>query len=210
MFAGPIIAREVVTTPRPLRYYLWRASFSCLLLILLWTAWQGIVGWQDVREVGVMARFGGVVYSVFAMLQLVIMLFFAPLSTAAAVAHEKDRRTFNLLLMTSLSDLEIVVGKLIAGLLNILIILGASVGLLSICALLGGISFGQVANLFAVTAASGVAGGAMGLLIALWRDRTFQSISLTILMVVFSVAGVELFAVAYPTVVFLGVPVKES
>ena len=42
-----------------------------------------------------------------------------------------------------------------------------------------------------MTAASGVAGGAMGLLIALWRDRTFQSISLTILMVVFSVAGVE-------------------
>ena len=111
--------------------------------------------------------------------------------------------------MTSLSDLEIVVGKLVAGLLNILIILGASVGLLSICALLGGISFGQVANLFAVTAASGVAGGAMGLLIALWRDRTFQSISLTILMVVFSVAGVELFAVAFPTVEFLGVPVKE-
>ena len=60
-----------------------------------------------------------------------------------------------------------------------------------------------------MTAASGVAGGAMGLLIALWRDRTFQSISLTILMVVFSVAGVELFSVAFPTVEFLGVPVKE-
>ena len=142
-------------------------------------------------------------------LQLTLMLFFAPLSTASAVAYEKDRRTFNLLLMTSLSDLEIVLGKLIAGLLNILIILGASMGLLSLCALLGGISFGQVASLFAVTAASGVAGGAMGLLIALWRDRTFQSISLTILMVVFSVAGVELFSVTFPTAQFMGVPIKE-
>jgi hypothetical protein len=111
--------------------------------------------------------------------------------------------------MTSLSDVEIVLGKLVAGLLNILIILGASIGLLSLCALLGGISFGQVASLFAVTAASGVAGGAMGLLIALWRDRTFQSISLTILMVVFSVAGVELFSVSFPTLEFMGVPVKE-
>ena len=209
MFAGPIIAREVVTAPRPLRYYLWRASFSCVLLILFWTAWQVIIGWQDVREPGVLARFGSSLYVMFAMLQLVLMLFFAPLFTAATVSYEKDRRTFNLLLMTSLSDLEIVVGKLVAGLLNILIILGASVGLLSLCALLGGISFGQVASLFAVTAASGVAGGAMGLLIALWRDRTFQSISLTILMVVFSVAGVELFSVAFPTVEFLGVPVKE-
>ena len=60
-----------------------------------------------------------------------------------------------------------------------------------------------------MTAASGVAGGAMGLLIALWRDRTFQSISLTILMVVFSVTGVELFSVAFPTLEFMGVPLKE-
>ena len=47
-----------------------------------------------------LARFGGVLYGMFAMLQLVLMLFFAPLFTAAAVAYEKDRRTFNLLLMT--------------------------------------------------------------------------------------------------------------
>ncbi|HVS38972.1 MAG TPA: ABC transporter permease, partial [Gemmataceae bacterium] len=41
-----------------------------------------------------------------------------------------------------------------------------------------------VINLFAVTAASGIAGGALGLLIALWRDRTFQSMALTVLLVV--------------------------
>jgi ABC-type Na+ efflux pump permease subunit len=209
LFAGPIIAREVLTAPRPPRYYLWRASFTCFLFILVWTAWQSFIGWEDVRELGVMARFGGILYWMFAMLQLTLMLFFAPLFTAAAVSYEKDRRTFTLLLMTDLSDLEIVLGKLVAGLLNILTILAASVGFLSICAFFGGISFGQVLNLFAVTAASGVAGGALGLLIALWRDRTFQAISLTILMVVFSVAGVEAFAIAYPTLRFLGVPLVE-
>ena len=209
MFAGPMIAREVLIAPRPLRYYLWRASFACFLFILLWTSWQYIIGWQDVREVGVVARFGGVLYLMFAMLQLTLMLFFAPLFTAAAVSYEKDRRTLSLLLMTDLSDLEIVLGKLVAGLLNVLTILAASVGLLSLCAFFGGISFGQVVNLFAVTAASGVAGGALGLLIALWRDRTFQSISLTILMVVFSVAGVELFAIFFPTAEFMGVPLVE-
>jgi hypothetical protein len=209
LFAGPIIAREVLTAPRPLRYYLGRASFSCFLLVLLWTAWQSVIGWQDVQEVGVLARFGGILYAMFAMLQLTLILFFAPLFTAAAVSYEKDRRTFTLLLMTDLSDLEIVLGKLVAGLLNILTILAASIGLMSICTFFGGISFGQVLNLFAVTAASGMAGGALGLLIALWRDRTFQSIALTILMVVFSVAGVEAFALAFPTLEFMGVPLAE-
>ncbi len=81
-----------------MRYYLWRASFACFLFILLWTAWQSFIGWSDVQELGVMARFGGILYWMFAMLQLTLMLFFAPLFTAAAVSYEKDRRTFTLLL----------------------------------------------------------------------------------------------------------------
>jgi ABC-type transport system involved in multi-copper enzyme maturation permease subunit len=210
LFAGPIIAREVLTAPRPIRFYLARAAYVGLLFVLMWTAWQSLIGWRDVRELGVIARFGGILYGMVAFLQLTLMLFFAPLFTAAMIAHEKDRRTFVLLLMTDLGDLEIVLGKLLAGLLNILATLAASAGLLSLCALFGGISFGQVATLFVVTASSGVAGGAMGLVVALWRDRAFQSISLTILMVVFSVTGVEAFAIAFPTLTVLGVPLAEA
>ena len=209
MFAGPIIAREVLTAPRPARFYVVRAAYVGLLFVIMWTAWQSLIGWRDVQEFGLMARFGSELYFIFALLQLTLMLFFAPLFTAASVAHEKDRRTFVLLLMTDLSDLEIVLGKLIAALMNILAALAAGAGMLSICALFGGISFGQVATLFAVTASSGLAGGAMGMVVALWRDRAFQSISLTILMVVFSVAGVEAFATAFPTVTAFGLPVAE-
>jgi len=209
VFAGPIIAREVLTAPRPVRFYVARASYVGLLFVLMWTAWQSLIGWREVREFGVIARFGGVLYGMFAILQLTLILFFAPLFTAASIAHEKDRRTFLLLLMTDLSDLEIVLGKMLAGLLNVLAALAAGAGLLSICTLFGGISFGQVATLYAVTASSGLAGGAMGLVVALWRDRAFQSISLTILMVVFSVAGVEAFARLFPTLTAFGVPVAE-
>ena len=209
MFAGPIIAREVLTSPRSAWFYVARTLSVSALFVLMWTAWQSLIGWRDVREFGVIARFGSVIYGMFAFLQLTLILFFAPLFTAASIAHEKDRRTFMLLLLTDLSDLEIVLGKMIAGLLKILATLAAGAGLLSLCTLLGGISFGQVATLFAVTASSGVAGGAMGLVVALWRDRAFQSISLTILMVVFSVVGVEAFARAFPTVTALGLPVAE-
>ena len=76
-------------------------------------------------------------------------------------------------------------------------------------ALLGGISYGQIINLYAVTASSGLAGGAMGLVVALWRDRSFQSIALTILAVVFSIAGVEAFAIAFPTLSTAGIPLAE-
>lgn len=209
MFAGPIISREVLTAPRPLRFYVARASYAALLFILMWTAWQVLVGWSEVSELGMLARFGSVLYLLFSVLQLTVILFFAPLLAATAVSHEKDRRTFLLLLMTDLSDVEIVVGKLVSSLLQIFVILLAGVPVLGLCALLGGISFGQVANLFAVTAASGLAGGALGQLIALWRDRTFQSLSLTLLMVVMSIVGVEVIAHYYPTARLFGVPLVE-
>ncbi|MGE3819559.1 MAG: hypothetical protein AB7I30_08990, partial [Isosphaeraceae bacterium] len=47
------------------------------------------------------------------------------------------------------------------------------------------------------------------MVVALWRDRAFQSISLTIMMVVFSVAGVEAFALAFPNLTFMEVPLAE-
>lgn len=209
MFAGPIIAREVLTAPRSVWFYLVRTLCVSALFVLMWTAWQSLIGYREVHEFGVIARFGGELYRIFAILQLTLVLFFAPLFTAASIAHEKDRRTFILLLMTDLSDLEVVLGKMIAALLKILAALAAAFGVMTVAALLGGISFAQIVNLYAVMASSGLAGGAMGLVVALWRDRSFQSISLTILAVVFSVAGVEAFAIAFPTVSTAGIPLAE-
>src|SRR5262249_36845750 len=50
LFAGPIIAREVLTAPRSARYYLGRAFFTCFLFIVMWTAWQSLIGWRAVTE----------------------------------------------------------------------------------------------------------------------------------------------------------------
>lgn len=184
MFAGPIIARELLTAPRPPRYYAARASYAGGLLIVMLTVWQVLVGWDEGNALSILSRFGAILFSFFAYLQLTLMLFFAPIASATAVAHEKDRRTFVLLLMTDLRDVEIVVGKLVASLLQILTLLLTSLPVFSLCLLLGGVSFGQVIDAFLVTFAAGMFGGALGMIVALWRDRTFQSIALTVLLVV--------------------------
>ncbi|WP_169976428.1 ABC transporter permease [Tautonia rosea] len=184
MFAGPIIARELLTAPRPPRYYAARASYAGGLLIVMLTVWQVLVGWDEGNALSILSRFGAILFSFFAYLQLTLMLFFAPIAAATAVAHEKDRRTFVLLLMTDLRDIEIVVGKLVASLLQILTLLLTSLPVFCLCLLLGGVSFGQVIDVFLVTFAAGFFGGALGMIVALWRDRTFQSIALTVLLVV--------------------------
>ena len=210
MFAGPIIAREVLTAPRPLLFYVARASYVGLLFILMWTAWQSRVGFAAVSEIGVIAYFGHLLFRWFVLFQLTLMLFFAPLSAATSIAHEKDRRTFILLLMTDLRDVEIILGKLMASLLQILTLLATSAPVFFLCLLLGGVSPSQVLDVIAVTAASGLLGGSLGLLVALGRDRTFQSLALTVLSLVLALAGVETLGFVFPDLKLLGVSLPEA
>ena len=210
LFAGPIIAREILTAPRPLRFYVARASYVGILFILMWTAWQSRVGFTEVSEIGIIAYFGHLLFRLFVLFQLTLMLFFAPLSAATAVAHEKDRRTFVLLLMTDLSDVEIILGKLTASLLQVLTLLATSAPVFFLCLLLGGVSIGQVMDVIGVTAAAGLLGGALGLLVALGRDRTFQSLALTVLTLVLTLAGIESLGFLLPEWRILGVPITQA
>ena len=199
-----------MTAPRPLRFYVARASYVGLLFILMWTAWQSWVGLTGVSEMGVIAYFGHLLFRLFVLLQLTLMLFFAPLSAATAVAHEKDRRTFVLLLMTDLRDVEIILGKLAASLLQVVTLLATATPVFFLCLLLGGISPGQILDVVGVTAAAGLLGGSLGLLVALGRDRTFQSLALTILVLVLALAGVEAVGAALPGLGVFGVSLVEA
>ena len=210
MFAGPIIAREIITAPRPSRFYVARASYVGLMFILMWTAWQSLIGWKEVSEVGVIAFFGGILFRLFALVQLSLMLFFAPLAAATSIAHEKDRRTFVLLLMTDLRNVEIILGKLVASLLQIVTLLLTGAPVLFLCMLLGGTSASQVLDVLGITAAAGVAGGALGLLVALGRDRTFQSLALTVLLLVLVLVGIEAIGYVLPGLALFGVPMAEA
>jgi ABC-type Na+ efflux pump permease subunit len=210
LFAGPIIAREIITAPRPGRFYLARASYVGVLLILMWTCWQSQVGFTEVSEIGIIAFFGHLLFRFFVLFQLSLMLFFAPLSAATAVAHEKDRRTFVLLLMTDLRDVEIILGKLTASLLQILTLLATSAPVFFLCLLMGGVSPGQVVEVMGVTAAAGLLGGSLGLLVALGRDRTFQSLALTVLTLVLALAGVEVVGYLFPTIQVFGVSLVDA
>jgi ABC-type Na+ efflux pump permease subunit len=117
-------------------------------------------------------------------MQLILVSFFAALSAASAVAQEKDRRTFVLLLLTDLRNYEIVLGKLCGSLLQILLLLVGMFPVLAFIILLGGVSPGQVAQAGLVLAASALAAGSLGSLVALWRDKTFQALALTVLFLV--------------------------
>jgi ABC-type transport system involved in multi-copper enzyme maturation permease subunit len=196
LFIGPVFTRELVTAPRRIRFYVARAIYVAALLTLVCTAWLLLTGTQDVRNVGDMARFGATVFQLLAPLQLALVLFFSALLTASAVAQEKDRRTLVLLLMTRLSNSELVLGKLFSSLLQVLVLLMAALPLFMLIGLFGGVSLPQIGWVFAVTLATALAAGSIGSTFALWREKTFQTLALVFLLLMFWLAAAELLIAA--------------
>lgn len=184
MFIGPIFTREIVTAPRRGRWFFYRAVYPIGLLVLMLTSWLVLAGVQEIQTVSDMARFGAILFRILAPLQLALVMFFAAITAASAVAQEKDRRTLVILLMTRLSNSELVLGKLFASLLNVLVMLAASLPIFTLIILFGGIAPAQIGRIFAVTLAAAFAAGSLGTLVAYWREKTFQTLALVALCLV--------------------------
>jgi ABC-type transport system involved in multi-copper enzyme maturation permease subunit len=191
LFAGPIFSREALTSPRQLRHFLIRSGYVAALFVLMYTAGQAMFGWQQVRSMGDVARFGSLVFQIFSLVQLSLVLFFALLFGASGVAQEKDRQTLILLLMTDMRNHELVLGKLFAGLLMVIVLILASMPVLFLVLLLGGVGIDQVFWSLAICAASAFTAGSWGLLVAYWREKTFQTLAISVLGFVILLGVVE-------------------
>ena len=195
MLAGPLFVREWQTAPRRPRFYVSRAAYAGLFFVLLWTTWQAMIGFDRQPALGEIARFNVVAFELFSYTQLALVLFSGALFGAGSISIEKDRRTFILLLVTRLSDSEIILGKFMGAVLQVGSVLAASVPVFFAMTLFGGVSFLQIGEVFAATVGGALISIALGVLIATWRDKTFQAIALTILGVVFLLLLVETLAV---------------
>ena len=207
MLIGPVFTRELATAPRRSRFYIARAVYVAGLLVLMATAWMVLTGTQDVRNLGDLARFGAMVFQILAPLQLALVVFFSALSTASAVSQEKDRKTLVLLLLTHLSNSELVLGRLFASLLTVVVLVTAALPLFMFTMLLGGISPDQIGRVMAVTLASSLAAGSLGSTLALWREKTFQTLALTALLLVAWIGFWESVALGFFGESWLGMPV---
>jgi hypothetical protein len=86
--------------------------------------------------------------------------------------------------MTDMRSYEIVLGKLLGSLLQIVLMLVGMIPVLVLVILLGGVGGGQVVQATLVLAAAALTAGSVGCLVALWREKTFQALALTVLFIV--------------------------
>ena len=123
---------DLISAAAPFAY---RAVYVLVLLIVFWTAWLVVAGTQIIRTVGDMARFGSVLFQILAPFQLALVIFLAAFGVAGAV-REKEPRPDSPVDDAS-DNSELVLGKLFASLLDLFVMLAASLPLFMLATLFG-------------------------------------------------------------------------
>ncbi|RMF36974.1 MAG: ABC transporter permease [Planctomycetota bacterium] len=183
MMFGPILIREWLVAPRRARFYVQRVVFVLALFSLVCTAWALMAGIQQVRNIGDLSRFGALVFQIVVPLELIVTMFLAAITAAGSISHEKDKRTLILLLLTRLTNFQIVIGKLAASLVTIFWLILAALPLLLLIALMGGVTDAQVGMATAVIVVASWWCGALANMVAFWREKTFQTLAITVLTI---------------------------
>ena len=194
MLLGAVFEREIRFAPRSRGLFVARSVYCAALLAIVATCWLVVTGTQSITTPGDTARFGATLLRILAPLQLSLAMLAAALTGAVAVSSEKDRRTLELLLVSRLSDRELVLGKLAASLVRVLLLLVSAVPIFAIAGLFGGVTPGQLARLFAVTTAAALAAASIATAVAFWKETTFQALAITMFALVAWVAAGELAA----------------
>ena len=174
-----------------------------MLFVLMCTAWFLVFGTQLINNIGDLARFGTILFRVLCPMQLALIVFLSAVQAASSVSQEKDKNTLILLLLTRITNSELVLGKLFSSLLSIGVMLATAVPIFMLVVLFGGTSFQQVMWVILVTGLSAIAAGSLGATVGFWREKTFQILSITALALAFWIGIWE--AVAFVNFEIVGV-----
>lgn len=142
---GPVFWMELRIRARRRRLYFGRALVTAGLSIILAMIYVNFdlsqaeqsyhAGLQE------LARLGGLMFTAFSVGQFVAMLLLAPVYCAGCVAGDRERRVLEPILITRLSNGEIVAGKFLVRLLELCMLAIATLPALFFCLLLGGVSW---------------------------------------------------------------------
>jgi ABC-type transport system involved in multi-copper enzyme maturation permease subunit len=183
---GPVFVHESIAATRRWQLYALRALFVLGLL-----AGLGIVGFLTWAEEGKpvgslslqqLARLGEVFYYTISTIQLMLVMIVAPAATAGAICLDRARGSLTHMLATDLGDAEIVLGKLAARLLPVVSLVAATVPVLALAGLLGGIIIEAIVALTLITLAVAVLGCTLALAISVRATTTHE-----VLMAVYAI-----------------------
>jgi ABC-type transport system involved in multi-copper enzyme maturation permease subunit len=120
------------------------------------------------------------VFAALLMLMTLQVVFLAPSSTAGAISLEREKQTLELLVTTPITSLAIVIGKLLSALVYVFLLIAASIPLMAVVFVFGGVAPEDVVRGYIVLIVTALGLGSFGLLCSSLVKRTTASTAITI------------------------------
>jgi ABC-type transport system involved in multi-copper enzyme maturation permease subunit len=203
---GAILHRELLAPTQKLRTFIVRGSYGLLLAATYGVIY--LIYWVQTQAVGLggtphqaVSQLASWYISAIVTINIYACLVFTPAYVAGAIAQEKDQRTIQDLLLTTIGDWEIVFSKLVGRLAHAAFALLAGLPMFAIGAMLGSVSPSMMVALAAMTVIWLVAVGSFSLLISLLVRRTRDAVVGT-----YTLGAMVLFGSAYAISFFPGMP----
>ncbi len=186
---GPVFVYESLVAARRWQIYASRAGFVLVLLAGIVTVWASQTATSTMSRSNQLAKLGEGFFYALTGLQLSLILLAAPAAAAGSVCVDRERGTLLHMMVTDLTDGEIVLGKLGSRLAPVFGLVACGLPVAALAGLLGGVDFGALAGSFAVTLALAVLGCSLALTLSV-RVRKMHEV----LMAVYAAEGIWLLA----------------
>jgi ABC-type transport system involved in multi-copper enzyme maturation permease subunit len=192
-----VVAKELRWRMRGRRAYVIVTAYVAVLGLLVFSVYGLAVsaatqrfdptGFAPIRSDGVSATasalIGQSIFGVILVLQTLLTLLLSPSLTSGAVSMEREKQTLELLITTPVSTLGLVLGKLVSSLAYVVLLILASIPLMSLAFVFGGIAPDDVVRAYVVLLATAFGMGSIGLFLSAWLKRTQLATAIALIAV---------------------------
>lgn len=172
---GPIFEKELRVSARRRRSYALRFFYVLLLAFFVALVWASVAGQQggvtfqrSRMSVAGMRIVRTVVYFQFAATQ-----FLAVVMLSTAISDEVYHRTLGLLMTTPITGLQVVMGKVLSKLLQLVLLLAITLPILAIVRIFGGVPWNYLLSSCCITLTAALFAGSVSLLISVENRRAY-------------------------------------
>lgn len=182
--AGPIFDKELRVSSRRRRSYSLRFFYVVVLMFFVAAVWLSVV---DVRgnatvQQSRMAEAGARIITRIVLFQFIAVQILAVIMLSNAISDEIYHRTLGLLMTTPINSLQVVLGKVVSRLLQLVLLLAITLPVLAIVRVLGGVSWGYLLSSLCLTLTAAVFAGSLSLLLSIKNRRTYAVILQTLFL----------------------------
>ncbi len=178
---NPVLRREAITTMRNWKTYATVAIF--LGITALGAFFYIYMNMFQNYNMSFDPESMLVLYIVLASMQMGLVMLVVPAVAAGSISGERERQTLDLLLVTKMSPLSIVMGKLMASLMYILLLILATLPIFGLTFYFGSVSLVQVLEMFLFVLVNACMVGAISIFFSCVFKKTITSIVLMYLVI---------------------------